>query len=302
MAALKTFLFDYDFDDAKLMEKIVEEETSKDKVDDTTTPPEPEIVPPTFSESELNAARQEGFNSGKENGKLEALSSIENSMNQVLNTIANEIMHLSQKQSEFNEQIKIESISLLIKIISRLFPLMNERLNLDETIQFSQSVLPELLSEPRITFRVNTEIAETLRKRIEPILNDKSYGGELMINGDTSLPTGTCIIEWSSGSAERNTELLLSEIEKLFVTAIDNDLFTKIDHGITSSNSELQPVASLPKDEASDQSNEMIEDAEGSHESLSEEEPAPQLHQEERTVEENTMKKETINDETDENP
>ena len=65
MATLKTFLFDYDFDDVQLMENIIQEETGKENEVNITDQPEPEIILPTFSEDELNAAREEEFNAGK---------------------------------------------------------------------------------------------------------------------------------------------------------------------------------------------------------------------------------------------
>jgi len=109
MATLKTFLFDYDFDDVQLMENIIQEETGKENEVNITDQPEPEIILPTFSEDEINAAREEGFNAGKERGMTEALASIENSISQTLSSIVDEILDLSRKQSEYNEHIKIET-------------------------------------------------------------------------------------------------------------------------------------------------------------------------------------------------
>ena len=90
-------MFDYDFDDVQLMENIVQEETEKENEVNITDQPEPEIILPTFSEIELNAAREEGFNAGKENGITEALASIENSISQTMSTIVDEILNLETK-------------------------------------------------------------------------------------------------------------------------------------------------------------------------------------------------------------
>jgi flagellar biosynthesis/type III secretory pathway protein FliH len=265
MATLKTFLFDYDFDDVQLMENIIQEETGKENEVNITDQPEPEIILPTFSEDELNAAREEGFNAGKESGTTETLASIENSISQTLSTIVDEILDLSRKQSEYNEHIKIETISLLNGVNRKLFPLMNEQLNLDEAIQFSQRVLPELLTEPRITIRVHEDISETLKNRIENFLKDKSYGGELIINGDVSISAGNCQIEWSSGSAERNPELLMSDIEKRFLSAINSNLSTQNGNDVIPLNGDLKIKTEEPKPEADNQAsvqNNMIRDAE----------------------------------------
>ena len=265
MATLKTFLFDYDFDDVQLMESITQKENGKENEVNITDDPEPEIILPTFSEDELNTAREEGFNAGKESGMNEALASIENSISQTLSTIVDEILDLSRKQSEYNEHIKIETISLLNCVNRKLFPLMNEQLNLDEAIQFSQKVLPDLLTEPRITIRVHDGISETLKNRIETFLKDKSYGGELIINGDVSISAGNCQIEWSSGSAERNPELMMSDIEKRFLSAINSNVSTQNGNDVISPNGDLKTKTEEPKPEANNQAtiqNNMIKDAE----------------------------------------
>ena len=265
MATLKTFLFDYDFDDVQLMENIIQEETGKENEVNITDQPEPEIILPTFSEDELNAAREEGFNAGKESGMTEALANIENSISQTLSTIVDEILDLSRKQSEYNEHIKIETISLLNCVNRKLFPLMNEQLNLDEAIQFSQRVLPELLTEPRITINVHEDISETLKNRIENFLKDKGYGGELIINGDVSIPVGNCQIEWSSGSAERNSELLMSDIEKRFLSAINSNLSTQNGNDVIPLNGDLKTKTEELEPETDNQAtvqHNMIEDAE----------------------------------------
>ena len=253
MATLKTFRFDTDFDDVQLMEKIVKEENEKVEDGNTLLEPEPEIVAPTYSEDDLEAARQAGFNAGKENGIKETLAGIENIIAQTLDSIVIEMSELSQRQTEFNEQIKIETILLINSVNRKLFPLMNESCNLDETIRFSEEVLPQLLTEPRITIHVPVEIADTVQQRIQQFLHEKNYSGELSVRGDVEMSTGICKIEWSSGSAERNTEMLLSEIEKRFLTSIENEFVTETINDVASAVGNLKTEEGISKPEATHQ-------------------------------------------------
>ena len=62
MTATKRFLFDYDFDKGDEDERAAEEAAAAAA---NAPPPEPEIVVPTFSEEEVNAAREQGFLTGK---------------------------------------------------------------------------------------------------------------------------------------------------------------------------------------------------------------------------------------------
>lgn len=253
MATLKTFRFETNFDDVQLMEKIVQKEKEKAEDDNITVEPEPEIVAQTYSEDDLEAARQAGYNAGKENGMTETLAGTENIISQTLDSILNVISELSQRQTEFNEQIKIETISLINSVNRKLFPLMNERCNLDETIQFSQEVLPQLLTEPRITIHVPEDIAGPVQKRLQHFLNENNHRGELSVNGNTEMSTGNCQVEWSSGSAERNTEMLLSEIEKRFLASMDKELATETINDVDTSVGKVITEKEIREPEATNQ-------------------------------------------------
>ena len=88
MTELKEFLFDFDFDDIQLMEEIDQAASEKEILNDDDVLVEPDAIAPTYSEEDLLAARQEGFAVGKEEGVKETLSGVENTMSQILDTIA----------------------------------------------------------------------------------------------------------------------------------------------------------------------------------------------------------------------
>ena len=111
----------------------------------------------------------------------------------------------------------------------------------------------------------NEGISETLKNRIENFLKDKSYGGELIINGDISISAGNCQIEWSSGSAERNSELLMSDIEKRFLSAINSNLSTQNGNNEIPTNGDLKTKTEEPNSDTDSQTtvqHNMIKDAE----------------------------------------
>jgi len=235
MADLQKFLFDVDFDDVELMETIVQEEVEEEKGDSEADQPGPEIMIPMFSEEDLEAARQEGFNIGKENGSTETLAGIENTISDALSRIADQISELFNRQSEFNQEITSESILLIKNVNRKLFPVMNKQGALDEVVEFSQDLLSKFLTEPRITIRVHEEIAEPLKQRVLQFLEGRNFHGDLMVSGNEDISAGSCQVEWSSGSAERNPEMLLSEIEERFLTATDNVLLAKSSNQLASS-------------------------------------------------------------------
>ena len=85
MAALKTFRFDLDFDDPKHNIDIseVDEKPSDLEMDVQAIEPEPE----TYSEADIEIARQSGFESGKEVAAVEAQEKLDVKFNEVLNLL-----------------------------------------------------------------------------------------------------------------------------------------------------------------------------------------------------------------------
>ena len=82
MTATEKFLFDFDFDRPTVNDEGVDELNEEDAIN-----LEPEIIIPTFSEEDMNAAREDGFARGKEEGVKETLESIVQQTATVLETI-----------------------------------------------------------------------------------------------------------------------------------------------------------------------------------------------------------------------
>ena len=108
--------------------------------------------------------------------------------------------------------------------------------------------------------------------------------------------------EWASGSAEKNTELLLSEIEQQFVTAIDNDTFASNNPNMSETNVESSRETELLKDETPSPPNETLEDTNLLDESSRNENNEPKVdHGDRISLEENMITKDSTNEETDKN-
>jgi len=221
MADLQKFLFDFDFDDVKLMEEIVQEEIEEEKAASGEVEEEPEPEVPTFSEEEVETARQEGYTAGKESGVQETLAGIENNISQSLNMISSEISGIVRHQTEFNTQLESDATNLALSICRKLFPSLNEEGKLHEVSEMAKDMLGQLLEEPRISVRVEPELIAPLKEKLDPFLVSQGYKGVLSIREDETLPVGGCKIEWSNGQAERNPEQVFDEIEESINTALE---------------------------------------------------------------------------------
>ena len=116
MTELKKFLFDFNFDDVRLMEEIDQAENKNEISTDDCAPIEPEPEAPTFSEEDMEVARQNGFAAGKKIGVQESLGSVENTICEILDTIATGISGVAQDQNAFNEKTENKLLNLVNKI------------------------------------------------------------------------------------------------------------------------------------------------------------------------------------------
>jgi len=212
MAELEKFLFDFDFDDVKLMEEIVREEAEEEGIERE----EPEEPPePTFSQEELDAVRQEGFNQGKAVGSQEAMGAIEQQLIGVVGQLNEQVSGIHQVQADNLEEFHKETATLALAICKKLFPVLNEQGGFNEVANAAEEIMSNLLHEPRLSVRVQEEYAAPLKERIEAQLSQSGYRGKLSVKGDSELQNGELRVDWQSGYAKRDPNELLEEISEI---------------------------------------------------------------------------------------
>ena len=212
MATLQKFLFDTDFGELERPVSVIEEELL-----------EPEEEVPTFTEVEVEAARQEGFAAGHQHGLGEAVAGIESQTSGALETISSQLGGLFGRQVESNETLSADALNLVMSIARRLLPDLNAKNGLGEVTRVSQDLLERLLTEPRVEIRVNESLSQPLSDVMMPFLEQRGFKGDLVILGENDIRVGECRLAWSSGSADRDIDRLWEGIE----TAVEESLLTQ---------------------------------------------------------------------------
>lgn len=214
-------MFDQDFDDVALLNEIAKNEVQSraaksedDENDISLDAPieEEEEVVPTFSEEDIAAARQQGFNDGKIEGAQEAQESIENEISKALETIGQKLTEIFKIQNLVNEALSKDAVAVSLAVGRKLFPKLNEEHGLGEITSMVESVLGQVIQEPKITIYGNDKYTEHLSERIEIFLSSRGFEGDVNILGDESIDLGDCRIEWSNGEAVRNMSALLDDM------------------------------------------------------------------------------------------
>ena len=218
MAALKTFRFDLDFDDPKYNVDISEVDEKPADLDQDVQTIEPEVE--TYSEADLEIARQSGFESGKEVALLEAQENLEVKIFEVMNLIYDQFSELEEKQLKFNRQLESQTISLINSVHQRIYPVTGSFIEMNEVVGFSESILSNLSEQPQIVISVSDNLAEKFREHINKFRENRSYSGEVIVKSSQEINSGECKLEWQGGGAKRDTETIISEIDQKFKDAI----------------------------------------------------------------------------------
>lgn len=222
MTATKKFMFETVFADYVPREVVVlptAEELAEEQV-------EPEEIIPTFSEEELEVARTEGFQAGREEGLNTSLDSIERQISATLSNMGNAVTRLIEKQNRTNDETAHLALSVAVSIARKMLPEMASRNALDEIELVLKNVLPRLIDEPRITVRVHGDMESGVTSHLEKLIGDIGFAGQVAISPDTELEISDCRLDWSCGGADRNTTALWAEIDAIIARNFDKDLLT----------------------------------------------------------------------------
>lgn len=228
MTAIRKFLFDIDFAEPRMPdpttaanaeEADAEELTEAEAAQELTE----EDVLPTFSEDEVNAARDAGFKAGKEAGLQEAAGSMERQVSEALTHIGERLDTLFGAQRKSVEDLRVQAVKMAGALTRKVLPGWSEREGLGEIKRLAGELLERLRSEPRVVFAVNDSLRDTVTQTLATIVDNRGIDTAVEVVGDPNIAIGDCRLEWSDGGAERNTAALIEEIDTIIARNTGND-------------------------------------------------------------------------------
>jgi flagellar assembly protein FliH len=227
--------------------------------EDFVEEPEEEIPPPpTYSEEELEAAKKEAYESGRQSAFDECKKSREEYIAARLAAIAARLPELFESEKSREEAYQQEAVMLTCLALRKLFPALNARHGFDEIAAVIQETLQGLHSDSGVVAEVCHDDADALRALLESP-GSPLPAGSVEILGTDDLPPGDCRLRWKSGGALRSAGKAASEIEaKLLALLPDGGSgVPPEDNGIDDDRGTMagDPEPPLPAGETDDASN-----------------------------------------------
>lgn len=178
-----------------------------------------EAPEPSFTEDELNSARQiannEGIEQGRKEGIKEAQLEREEQLLSLCNNFASQIENLlSQEQIRTRESQK-QTIEIGIKLAKNLFPALANKGIITEIETLISSRLTELQQEPHLILHLHPNLKTDLKERLEQHPLISPHIEKIHFMEDETQEEHSCKLEWQNGGISYNIEDFWIELDKI---------------------------------------------------------------------------------------
>ncbi|MEJ8472728.1 FliH/SctL family protein [Roseibium algae] len=201
MTSPSKFLFGVDFSEPE--EPVVE------------APVEPEIpmMPCSEHEALLATAKKQAFEAGRAEALSDLVGTQEKLLTDEVQRLVQVCMNVVGQLDEVQAKQEKDAVGLAFLVARRLCAHLLARQPLAETVALVTECLGPLRRAPHLVIRVNEKDVEGLKKRVDPIVDEKGFEGRLVILGEADLARGDCQIEWADGGILRNRKALEKQID-----------------------------------------------------------------------------------------
>lgn len=187
----------------------------EDEVIEEDLPP----PPPTFSEAELEAAKQEAYSQGHQDGTKEAQAARSQIVAQTLEKLVVKTEALFAQEGMREKAYEREVISLCLSIFEKTFPTLHQKHGFDELEAQLAKIIQGQQGQNAIKVHVSPAYEEGIAAFMQRI-SDKNDELSFNVSGDESLRDGDVSVKWDNGGAIYKTQQIADRIQQQLQEAL----------------------------------------------------------------------------------
>jgi flagellar assembly protein FliH len=195
MAAPAKFLFDVDFSAP---------DKSREK------PATPAEIAQKIADAEARAYRA-GYTAAQHEAKVESDRRIALAMEEI--SLA--IRGIATRFSGIETRMETEAVDVAVAVARKLCAELVSREPLGEITALVSDCFSHLVSTPHLVVRINTQLYEAAREKIERLATQSGFEGRLVILAEPEIATGDCRIEWADGGVVLDRATIEAKISEL---------------------------------------------------------------------------------------
>jgi len=194
MAAPAKFLFDTDF-------------SAPDRSRERPTPAE--------MAQKIAAAKARAYRDGYDAGQREAKAESDRRTALALEEIKIAMQGIAARFAGVERRMETEAVDVAVAVARKLCSELIAAEPLGEVTGLVADCFSHLVATPHLVVRVNDQLYEAARERIERLAKPSGFQGRLVILAEPNIPTGDCKIEWADGGVVLERAAIEAKIDEL---------------------------------------------------------------------------------------
>ena len=194
MAAPAKFLFDTDF-------------SAPDRSRERPTPAE--------MAQKIAAAEARAYRDGYDAGQREAKAESDRRTALALEEIKIAMQGIAARFAGVERRMETEAVDVAVAVARKLCSELIAAEPLGEVTGLVADCFSHLVATPHLVVRVNDQLYEGARERIERLAKPSGFQGRLVILAEPNIPTGDCKIEWADGGVVLERAAIEAKIDEL---------------------------------------------------------------------------------------
>lgn len=216
MVQAKRFLFEYCFDSSESSEKQMGEAPRSTEAAATEDEPSDR-----FSKDDLAQARAEGFAEGREQAKADSSISVESQLARALDAFGNRVTELITHHAETSSRVASYATLAAMAVARKMIPELYRRNAVREIELAVAEIFDRIPEKPTLNLRVNEVFRDDLSTRIDALVEQRGFAGQVTVAPDPHLDECDCRIEWAGGGAELMFAALWRDVDEIVERHLD---------------------------------------------------------------------------------
>jgi flagellar biosynthesis/type III secretory pathway protein FliH len=179
--------------------------------------PDPKVIEPVYSASELAAAHDAAWRDGHDAGLQDAATGDAAATRQAIAAFAEQFATECEAAQARAEQSAEAIAQLLLDSFAAIFPTLCVRYGDAEVRAIVRTVLPALTQEPTITVRANPRTARAVTQEIARL--DPDLAVHVQVVDCDAMSPGDVRIAWHNGTATRDAAALWQQVAAVLAPA-----------------------------------------------------------------------------------
>jgi flagellar assembly protein FliH len=164
---------------------------------------------------QVAAAEARGYRTGFEAAQREAKAESDRRSAQALAEIGNAIQTIATRFAGIETRMETEAVEVAVSVARKLCSELVAAEPLTEIEALVSDCFSHLVSTPHLVVRINDQIYDAARERIEAMAKQSGFQGRLVILAEPDIATGDCRIEWADGGVVLERATIEAKINEL---------------------------------------------------------------------------------------